>query len=782
MQRDYVNELTEAQQAAVTHVVGPLLILAGPGSGKTRVVTYRIAHLLSEGIPSDQILALTFTNKAADEMRQRLRGMIPDAGVWIGTFHRFCSRLLRSYAPMVGLAENFTIYDTDDSLSVLRDVISDTDDLPETHPPARILQAISGAKSRLIGPDDYEPQRLSTLGAAVKRFYPAYQRRLLESNALDFDDLLMHTAHLMRDNPETRAELDDRYRFVLVDEYQDTNMAQYMIVRALSVNHPNLAVTGDPDQAIYGWRGADISNILEFERDYPQAMVVRLEQNYRSTPQILQVADALISHNVRRRAKSIFTELPGGQPVRIVRYPHEQAESDAIASRILHAIENEAREPRDFAILYRTNALSRHFEHALQAQGLAYQIVNGVEFYQRQEIKDLLAYLRLVNNPRDVIAFKRIVNRPARGIGKKTVERLLAYANEHGVSPLEAARKGAVIAGISQRFALALLRFANQIDEITAASGMSVEACVGLVLSVTDYDRVYRESEEPEDSERYANIQELLSAARQFDDTHPYDGGLEAFLEQASLVNDTDDWENDDNKVTLMTMHAAKGLEFPVVFVVAVEHSILPHERAKDDPVALEEERRLLFVGITRAQHALELSYTTRRNYRGKQRYSIPSSFLMELPRGDMVTEVDTMDDGFADHWTAHAEFAHAMTEDGFVHVSFADEEERDESAEMKKNMVDQSARSCSRPSLAVPSMMTAAELLGASSPPERVDPDSFSLGDMVRDSKAGIGRIIALSGSGTKRTATVQFLTNNLRQTFVLQYSSLQLLASSSD
>src|SRR5262245_24841873 len=456
---DCLESLTPAQLAAVTHVDGPLLILAGPGSGKTRIVTHRIAHLLQQGNSGKNILALTFTNKAADEMKARVARLVPLPTVWMGTFHRFCARLLRIYGQLVGLAENYSIYDVDDSRRMLAEAILDEGaDLSHTTPEA-IAHAISWAKNNLMGPDEYVPRRGHHLGGIIQRVYPAYQRRLLNANAVDFDDLLLHVARLLKENPDVRSRLDERYRYILVDEYQDTNLAQYAIVRALSVDFPNLAVTGDPDQSIYGWRGANLSNILEFEKDFPSVKVVRLEQNYRSTKAILRVADELIRHNVRRKQKRLFTENPDGAAVRLAAYPTQRDEADDIAGRIANEIHRSGRRPRDFAIFYRTNALSRQLEHALREHVVPYQIVNGLEFYQRKEIKDILAYLHLLNNPRSDVALLRIINTPARGIGKATIDRLRDFARMNGLPLLEAARRAGIVAGLSKESAVAVAKF-----------------------------------------------------------------------------------------------------------------------------------------------------------------------------------------------------------------------------------------------------------------------------------------------------------------------------------
>jgi len=416
------KDLTAAQAEAVQHIDGPLLIIAGPGSGKTRVVTHRIAYMLQSGIRPWQIAALTFTNKAADEMRSRVNLLAPNQPVWMGTFHRFCAQQLRRYAPMVGLAENYSIYDSSDSKSAMKRAITAAGVSTSHTSPEQIASAISNAKNRLITPEIMAQQTGRAGDTVAAKVYPVYQQQLLTANAVDFDDLLFHFARLLRENPEVRSNLDEKLKYIMVDEYQDTNLAQYAIVRALSVDHPNLAVTGDPDQSVYGWRGADLNNILDFEKDYPAVKTVRLEQNYRSTPEILRVADQLIRHNRRRKQKNLFTDNPTGEAVTLRQYEDGYKEADGIADEIANQMIAGNAEPRDFAIMCRMNALTRSIEHALRNRGIPYQIVNGLEFYQRKEIKDLLAYLHLINNPRHDVAFQRVINTPTRGIGAKTLE------------------------------------------------------------------------------------------------------------------------------------------------------------------------------------------------------------------------------------------------------------------------------------------------------------------------------------------------------------------------
>jgi DNA helicase-2/ATP-dependent DNA helicase PcrA len=771
-----LESLTEPQREAVTHRDGPLLVLAGPGSGKTRVITHRIAYLLAGGVRPSQILALTFTNKAADEMQRRVAELAPGERVWLSTFHRFGAKLLRQYAEFVGLAPNFTIYDTNDSRQTIKRVI-EAHNIKTLHfSPDRLAEAISAAKNKLVTHDRYVPRPGSTLSHIVAEVYPKYQERLLASSAVDFDDLLLHVAQLLHDHAEIRAELDERFRYVLVDEYQDTNRSQYVILRALSSDHSNLAVTGDPDQSIYGWRGADLNNILEFEQDYPNVRIVRLEQNYRSSKRILRIADELIGHNLRRKQKKLFTENGEGAPVRLAAYFDQDHEAAGIAEQIAAAIAAGRRRPSDFAIFYRVNALSRALEQALRRASIPYQMIRGQEFYQRKEIKDVLAYCQLVNNPRDDIAFERTVNTPPRGIGKKTIDRLNEHAYRLGVPLLEAARDANLVEGLTKAAAAKVLAFVGIVDRIAAVAHGDVEEVIGTVLEASGYRAVLAESEDEQDQNRLANIEELLTDARSFDeqqrvDEGHFDGGqLEAYLERTWLVNDTDDWESETDKVTLMTLHAAKGLEFPVVFIVAVEDGVLPHERVGRHPDELEEERRLAFVGITRAKDELQLSYAVTRDFRGVRRRTIPSSFLMEMPR----EELEMVDEaGIFDH----------------VHETWDDHDHVDEPGgtedhagewHLESVSVDGSESGGAAFGIAAAAITTAAALaedqdaLVATEMLPRVSPDVFQQGMTVLHPEYGPGKIVALSGSGKNRRGTIQFATVGQKK-IILAHSPLR-------
>lgn len=630
-----LDSLTDAQRKAVECLEGPLLILAGPGSGKTRVITHRIANLVEQGVHPRLILALTFTNKAADEMKDRVQRLVPDASVWIGTFHRFCARLLRRHAEHVGLDSNFTIYDMSDSRAAMKRAIASLDVPPTMTSPERIANHISWLKNHLITAANYRSEDGKELSAIVKEVYPAYQSELVRANAVDFDDLLLHIVTLLRESPEVRASLDETYRYIMVDEYQDTNLAQYAIVRAISNDFPNLAVTGDPDQAIYGWRGANLRNILDFEQDYPNVQVARLEQNYRSTPNILRAASQLIQHNQQRKHKELFTDREDGAPVQLAVYETQNEEAEGIVADIERQV-RAGRSPSDFAIFYRVNALSRALEHALSDAMIPYQIVNGVEFYQRKEIKDVMAYLHLIHNPADNGSLARIINVPARRIGKTTVDRLSNFAREQQISMLEAARNADTITTLGKAVRPKLKAFAGMIDELIAISHRPLEEILGQLLTKTQYLDSLVGSDRSQDEDRVANVEELLSEARDFDERNTEPDALGAYLERVSLVNDVDAWDEGKNHVTLMTLHAAKGLEFPVVYLIGVEQGLIPHERSLGSLDQEEEERRLLFVGITRAMDQLQLSRVLVRAKRGGINRVIPSQFLMELPRHEM--------------------------------------------------------------------------------------------------------------------------------------------------
>lgn len=768
------RDLTEAQRDAVAHVQGPLLILAGPGSGKTRVVTHRIANLLSQGIPPWQIAALTFTNQAADEMRSRVESLAPGQPVWMGTFHRFCAQLLRRYPSLVGLSENYSIYDSSDAKQALKRAIQAAG-VSTTHAsPEQIGASISRAKNRLMTPEMLQGHALKPRDAIAARVYPVYQQQLLTANAVDFDDLLAHVAQLLRQSPELRSELDAKYRYILVDEYQDTNLAQYAIVRALSVDHPNLSVTGDPDQSIYGWRGADLNNILDFEKDYPEVKTVRLEQNYRSTPNILRVADQLIRHNRRRKQKRLFTENEEGDQVILRLYEDGYQEADAIADEIAAAISTHGLRPSDFAVFCRINAMTRSLEHALRSRSLPYQIVNGLEFYQRREIKDLLAYLHLINNPNHDVALTRIINTPTRGIGAKTIEKVREHADLHHIPMLEAARQADSISGLAKRAVTMLGKFVAIYDRLSIKATAALEDLLQYLIEEIDYEAyLEKTSDDQQDNSPMANVDELISAAVEFDRRHPDDGSLEAFLEQVALVSDTDAFADSSDRVTLMTLHAAKGLEFPRVFIIGVEDEVLPHKRSRDSEAEFEEERRLLFVGITRAEQWLQLSCCKRRAVRGDVRPVIPSPFLSELPLEEMRSiestyEKDWFDDDSIDQ--SYPESWDLPDEPGEVHESAPEDPVYDEVSQLPVETPAEPAARQQRVGVSS-SLKTGADLLAGGATPLT----AFQEGTQVRHAEHGEGTIVSVSGRGPKRIARVQFPDGE--HSFRLAFAELEVI-----
>lgn len=637
---DLLADLTEAQREAVTHVDGPLLVLAGAGSGKTRVITRRVAWLLRQGIRPWNILAITFTNKAAGEMRRRIEELAPNSRVWVSTFHSLGARLLRQYADRVGLGKNFTIYDQDDRVKVVRDALEAAGIDNSRFTPERIGGAISGAKNQLLSPEQYAAKSGDYFALTVAKVYFAYEKKLKAADAVDFDDLLLKPALAMRYDEELRAELDARFRYLLIDEYQDTNAAQYDMARRMSTDQPNICVVGDPDQSIYGWRHADIKNILDFERDFPGARTVALENNYRSAPAILKAASTLIDCNKNRKRKDLRPTRPPGEPVRLLTFADGLAEADQVALRIRAAHEQSHRPYRDFAVFLRVNALSRLLEAAFLKAGVPYQIVRGLAFYERKENKDLLAYLRLLLNPRDDISFKRVVNEPARGIGATSLKHLEEYAAPRDLSLSAACAQADRIAALKPKAIKSLLDFASLIEELRIhAEEDAPDRVIERVLDKTGLRTALAVDEGPEGQDRLANVEEFLTAAKQFaaeDATRT----LNDFLEQVALTGDVDGWDENSDCVSVMTLHAAKGLEFPVVYMLAVEQGLLPHERSLQKDADIEEERRLCFVGMTRAKEELHLCCARLRQFRGQELYAVPSMFLDELGE-EMIERID---------------------------------------------------------------------------------------------------------------------------------------------
>ena len=647
---DTVNELNDAQRRAVEVESGPLMILAGPGSGKTRVITQRIAHLVLErGVPPRRILAVTFTNKAAREMRDRVEVLLGEraSSLTMGTFHAICARLLRREGEAIGLSRDFVIYDTDDQLSLVRTIETELDIDQKRFTPRAVLSAISSAKNERRNAASFQRSADNYFEEIVWRIFERYEAALRRSGAVDFDDLLGRTLELFEAHPDIQERYAERYLHTLVDEFQDTNLVQYRLARALSSVHRNLTVVGDPDQSIYSWRAADIRNLLDFERDFTGATVVLLEQNYRSTGHILSVAHAVIARAEGRPEKSLWTANPDGE--RVVEYEATYGEEEAlfIAGEIQRLLRGDRYRTSDIAVMYRTNAQSRAIEEAFIAQGVRYRIVGGTRFYDRREVRDLIAYLRLVHNEYDTVAFDRIVNVPARGVGPKTVSGLIAASAELGISVLAVAARAArgdgdtAIPALIPRARAAVQGFLDIIDSLNAQRDqLSVASLLDRLLEQFDYRAHLQKTDHEHADVRWENVQELRSVAAQYEEAEE-DSSLAAFLEEVALVSDVDDPDADQpDAVTLITLHAAKGLEYAVVFVAGMEEGLLPHVRALDDPAQMEEERRLCYVGITRARERLYLTRARRRFMFGQARANPPSRFLRDLPDADVIAPV----------------------------------------------------------------------------------------------------------------------------------------------
>ena len=630
------TNLNPPQQQAVQHSVGPLLILAGAGSGKTRVITHRIAHLIQTcGVRPEQILAVTFTNKAAEEMRQRVQQLLGTSTLplWLSTFHAACARLLRREAEVMNLSPQFVIYDTADQLALIKQCAQELKIDQDLYAPQSIMRRISALKNELIDPDMYL-REAGTFGLdeAVGRVYPLYQTVLRTNAAVDFDDLLMLCVQLFRRHPTVLERYQHRWQYIMVDEYQDTNMAQYHLLHLLAAGHRNLCVVGDDDQSVYRFRGANVRNILNFERDYPDATVIKLEQNYRSTSTILDAATAVVAKNPGRKEKTLWTENARGGPIGYFCAQDDVHEAETICQNIAGLHRAEALPYRHFAVLYRTNAQSRALEDGLRRSAIPYQIIGGLRFYDRQEIKDALSYLRLLVNPRDMLSLRRIINVPRRGIGQTTWGKVEALAAERGVTGL-AALDLALTADLVNRGTLAKLQAFQALLQglMHDASQMSVADLTREVLARTGYEAQLKEERTPEAQTRLENLSELVNAADEFDRQSP-GASLQEFLERTALSSDQDNLADDSGTVVLMTLHASKGLEFPVVFIAGMENGLFPHSRSFDEPAQMEEERRLCYVGMTRAEQRLFLTSASKRRIYGMEQNHTPSLFLNDVP------------------------------------------------------------------------------------------------------------------------------------------------------
>ncbi|MBK5230077.1 MAG: UvrD-helicase domain-containing protein, partial [Thermoleophilia bacterium] len=651
---DLLAGLNEPQRAAVVHRDGPLLVLAGAGSGKTRVLTHRIAHLVQAGdVRPDQILAITFTNKAAGEMRERVERIVGGGrarSMWLMTFHSACARILRAEAQRLGYTSGFTIYDSADSQRLIRQCMEAHDVDAKRFPPRMIQSLISRAKNQLMNAALYEQKVDGIVDEVVAAVYKSYERRLRAMNAMDFDDLLLRCVELFETFPDVLDRYQRVFQHILVDEYQDTNAVQYRWVELLAREHRNLVVVGDDDQSIYGFRGADVRNILNFENDFPDAAVVKLEQNYRSTERILEAANAVVSRNAGRKGKKLWTDSSGGEPIRIRQLTDEHEEARFVAGEIERLTEQGIANT-DIAVFYRTNAQSRVLEDTLVRYRLPYQVIGGTRFYERAEVKDALAYLNLLVNPSDTVSLQRIINIPRRGIGKTTVDRLLAYANTTGESALDLVGRAEQVPGLGGAALKSLARFSEIMRQLRdrAAGEKHVGDLLQAVIDQSGYkDALEAESQgDPQALTRLENLAEFVGLAREYDLNSVGDdeAGLEAFLQRVALFSDQDALKDESGAITLMTLHNAKGLEYPVVFMIGQEEGIFPHSRAVDGG-DIEEERRLCYVGLTRARERLYMTHAAARTLFGERQWNMPSRFLEEIPPEHTEVQVETSNGG----------------------------------------------------------------------------------------------------------------------------------------
>jgi DNA helicase-2/ATP-dependent DNA helicase PcrA len=743
--------LNPAQLDAVKNANGPTMIVAGAGSGKTRVLTNRIAFLLQEHN--------TFTNKAAKEMKERIGKLIgPEQArdLWMGTFHSIFARLLRRNAEAIGFTSSFTIYDSEDSLSAIKQIMGILNIPKDQFSPHAMRSRISSAKNSLVYPEEYGKLARDLFGEKVALIYPEYVKALKRSNAMDFDDLLLKTIELFTTHPETLSQYQDRFKFILVDEYQDTNRAQYSIIKMMAAKYQNLTVVGDDAQSIYAFRGADISNILDFDRDYPKAQVFRLEENYRSTQNILAVADELIKNNKSQIPKSLFTKNIAGDPVNIVECADERDEAQAVVRTIEDETRKEKLSLNQFAVLYRTNAQSRALEDGLRRAGIPYVIVGGTAFYKRKEIKDVLAYVRLLVNPNDAECILRVINYPARGIGATTIERVLAYSREHQMLLFDALCAIEFVQGIQGRTLAKIKEFTSLIKKYGAVKEkMSPSELLRSMIDETTILSELKLENTMESLARYENIKEFLSAVTEFFSERP-DATLETFLEEVSLVSEIDQVDGTKNAVTLMTLHSAKGLEFPVVCITGLEEGLFPGQIAAQDKAQLEEERRLLYVGITRAMKKCCIFYTLQRIRFGEMTTSMPSRFIEEVKlsgRTEHITSFGTK---------PRQRESYADRESSFTHLMNGSPTINGRTFTRKR-----SARSTAVADDASPSDVA------------QYEPDAAQAlhrGTRVFHELFGEGRIIEVAGRGDKAKAVVDFADRG-RKNLMLKFANLKLL-----
>ncbi|GAC1429273.1 MAG: DNA helicase PcrA [Thermoanaerobaculia bacterium] len=753
--------LNPQQREAATHGSGPLLVLAGAGSGKTRVITYRIAWLIGEmGIHPTRILAVTFTNKAASEMLSRVEHLVPNIGgrPWIGTFHSTSLRMLRRYADRLGFTKSFAVYDTADQLTLVRRCMRELNMNDDAFPPRSVLTRISHAKNELMGPVEYEKTNLDFFGARVSEVYRMYQKRLREFDAMDFDDLIGRYVELLEKNEDVRDEVHERFQHLLIDEYQDTNRAQYVLIKALTGKEGNVVAVGDEDQSIYRFRGADINNILNFERDFPGARIIKLEQNYRSTGNILDAATGVVANNIARKGKKLFTESGSGDPIRVVTASNDREEAQFVIEKITSM--RSQLELSDFAVLFRTNAQSRPFEEELLRANIPYSVVGGMKFYERAEIKDILCFLRLSVRPHDTPSIERVINVPSRGIGDTTVNALNDKSTAEGVS-LWTVIEGD-LAFLPSRAAKAVREFREIVHDLQRAASNPIPELYDYVLLRTGYRRMLSESRDIQDESRLQNIDELLNSAREFTEANP-SSTLADYLDSLTLISDLDRYESQKG-VTLMTLHAAKGLEFKVVFLAGMEEGILPHSNSQEHNEDLEEERRLCYVGMTRAREQLYCLHSLERRLHGRFREQSPSPFLTEIPE-QVREEIRLGSTRYAPAAPSWREQAIRPRPSGFAPRRSEHREPRAyERAQTAANSVMSFFKDA-------PVQFDPSAIRPAKTEAPRVE---LKRGSRVRHEQFGDGTILTMEGSGPDAKLTVYFDRAGSKK-FIARYAKLQ-------
>ncbi len=739
-----LSQLNPEQRRAAETLEGPVLILAGAGSGKTRALTYRVANLIHHGVPANQILALTFTNKAAKEMRERVTHLLGDAAdrAWISTFHSTCARILRRDIEKIGYSQNFSIYDDDDQMRVIKDILKQLNIDDKLITPREIKGKISDAKNKVLSPDEwFETTGKDYRNQLIHDVFVAYQSRLKASNSLDFDDLILATLELLADHPPVLESYQNRFSYIHVDEYQDTNYAQYMLVKLLTGDKRNLCVVGDDDQSIYGWRGADIRNILDFEKDFPEAIVIKLEQNYRSTSNILDAANQVIAHNTGRKEKVLWTEIPEGASIKVFSAGDEREEAAWICDRI-QQLELSENKYGEIAVLYRNNAQSRVIEEMLLRAGIPYRVFGGLRFYDRKEVRDIIAYLRVIINPADNVSLLRIINQPKRSIGDSTINELVSYAQENDIPLFSSVQE--IPPALSARPKKCVGEFASLLNQLIALKeALSLTEFVETLIEKTGLKTQYEKDLSDEAATRLENMEEFLGAVKEFENASE-EASLENFLENVALVTELDQAQESQQHITLMTLHSAKGLEFPIVFMAGMEEGLFPSGRSILEEDRLEEERRLCYVGITRAMERLYFSYANQRMLYNQLHHNGPSRFLSEIP--DRLLD---------NQWISKME------------KSFGEKSPIANRPKRNNRVIKGPTDSFGVPQVVIPSTANSLGIPGVQKgfTPSMATPltsgamqNLFSQGDRVMHKKFGEGNVLLVEGSGKDARITIEF------------------------